>query len=314
MDAYHTGTVRFVLSRRAAVGALLAATIGQATGVTGWGRARAGAQEATPVSDLARTSLLRAVFAATELPTGGAECVFYRMTLEPGVSTSVLAGPYCGCPGQKLASGIGVEVVDSGSYAVRSDGPVRVRRSGAAEEEALATGNVATLGPGDAAVYLDYAAGGEFHNAGSEDVVVLGVAILSSQRSGGTPVPKQPEGMEANELNRAYASIWKKLPEGPITVDLRRLTLTPGEQVTLTSAFGLETVYVESGEITWGDIPAGEDAPSSPLRYGPSGRTSFLDREAGNRATIEAIGDEPASVLLLSIVPGDDLATPAAST
>jgi hypothetical protein len=293
---------RVTANRRALLLGLGAAGIGPLLG-----RGRTVAKEATPTPVKEGEILLHTTFVTEELPGNGAECILYRLMLHPGVATSVLAGPYCGCPGQTLASGVGAEVVVSGSYAVRSDGPFVVRRADSPAEDDLPSRSEATLGPGDAAVYLDYGTGGEFRNAGTGDLVVLGVAILTAGKPGGTPVPELPDGVRAQELNHAYPSVWKHLPAGPVTVDLRRLTLAPGEGVTLPSTPGLDAASVEAGEITWAEIPAGQEAPSSPpSRYGPSGRRPFERHDAGTRHTVENNGDEPATVLLLSVVPGDD--------
>lgn len=296
---------RYTASRRAFLLGLGAAGIGSLLG-----RGPVRAAEATPASDAQTEPLIQTTFAENELPAEGAECLFYRVTLEPGVATSVLAGPYCGCPGQTLASGVGVEVVVSGSYAVQTDGAVRVRRASSMEEKRV-TGGEVTLGPGDVAVYADYAASGTFRNAGSDELVVLGVAILATHQPSGTPVPELPDGVRARELTRSFSSMWEKLPDGPKTIDLRRLTLASGEEALIPVSAGLDAMSIESGDITFSEIPAGQEAPTSPpMRYGPGGQSPLLMRETGSRLMLENRGDQPAAVLLLSIVPYDASATP----
>ena len=151
------------------------------------------AQEA---ADVATETLFEVTFAADDVPAGEVEAVYYRLTLPPGTGLPLLAGPFCGCPGEEVAAGVGAELVQSGSYALRLGAPFVVRRAGQDGEERVAPDTAVTLGPGDAAIYPDYAAFGEVRNAGQEPLVVVGVAIVSAEPSG-TPVPDLPSGVRA---------------------------------------------------------------------------------------------------------------------
>ena len=71
------------------------------------------------------------------------------MTLQPGVSFSSLNAPaWCGCRTDLVSKGVGVEVVQSGSYGLRLDAPIRVQRNGEREVTTVPAQTEVTLGPG----------------------------------------------------------------------------------------------------------------------------------------------------------------------
>ena len=174
-----------------------------------------GAQEGTPSPQHAATTdetVFSWTVPAAVRPTGDVEGVVYRLTLHPGTALPLLLGPYCACSSPMVEPGIGVEVVDAGTYTIRLDAPFTVVRDGT--EEAVAAGTEATLGPGDVARFPDYAAAGEIRNAGSDDVTVLGLAMLAPQAATGTPVPALPQGAVSSELSRVFPTDWSKTAAG----------------------------------------------------------------------------------------------------
>lgn len=275
------------------------------------GRARLSAQEATPPTSTGVDTLFTVAFAAEELPQADIESIFYRLTLDPDVALPVPAGPFCGCGGQVIAPGVGVETVVSGTYAVASGAPIRVRRAGASAEEEIAAGQEVLLEPRDVVVYNNYAAAGQFRNAGSGELVVLGVALVAEDLSDGTEAPDLPEGAVPDQLGRAVPYDWQVLAGGPVVATLRRVTLAPGEALDPVGVPGLESIAVESGEIELGIIPAGESAPtSSPMRYMAGRTTPFMGLGEGSRRVLTNSGAEPAVVLILAIDPAGYGATP----
>lgn len=204
-----------------------------------------------------------------------------------------------------VAPGIGVELIEEGTYAVRLDAPFTVTRAGMEQEEEIAAGSEVTLGPGDVARFPDYAAPGEIRSASTDAVSVLGLAILSLEASG-TPVPDLPPDINARALSSAFPSDWRKLPPGPVTVTLRRVALPPGAELEPYEPFGLETILVEEGQGSFAFIPAGETEPSQPLVYGPGSSTPLSSVQAGARRVVSNDREEPATLLILTIAPADD--------
>ena len=299
------------MSRRSFV-ALGAAGVAAAAS---FGRTTAAARVATPTPTAAmeRERLFIETFAGDSLPQGEKESVFYRLTLEPGAALPNPAGPFCGCGGQSVVPGVGVEVVVSGSYGVTSDAPVWIRQEADGPAEEVAPGTELTLGPGRIVIFPDYATSGAFRNSGDEPVVIFGVAILASEVSDGTPAPDLPEGARAEQLSRVHPYDWEKLSAGPVSIQLSRTVLPSGEAWPAAEIAGLETIHIETGQIDFGLIPRGEDEASSLMTYRTGQTTAMLPLGPGVRRIIENSGDEPASLLVLSIVPEEESgATPAA--
>jgi hypothetical protein len=209
-----------------------------------------------------------------------------------------------------VAPGIGVELIEEGTYTVRLDAPFTITRAGMEQMEEVAAGTEVTLGPGDVARFPDYAAPGEIRNTGTDAVSVLGLAILSSEASS-TPVPDLPAEVDPRALSSAFSSDWRKLPPGPVTVTLRRVSLPPGAELTPYEPVGLETIVVEEGNASFAFIPAGETEPSQPLIYGPGSATPLSSVQAGARRVVSNDSEEPATLLILTIAAaGDEAATP----
>jgi hypothetical protein len=271
------------------------------------------AQESTPTTaeatGITEETLISWTISAEELPEGDVEAVFYRLTLPPAASLPLLAGPFCGCPGENVKTGIGVEVVEAGTYLLRLDAPLTVVRAGVEDE--VTVGTEVTLSPGDVARFPDYAAPGEISNAGGDPVSVLGLAILS-QEATGTPVPDLPAEVTARELSSVFPSDWRKLPPGPVTVTLRRLSLPAGAELAPSESVGLETIQVDAGMLSVAFIPAGETEPSQPLVFGPGSSTPFQSLMPGTRRVVSNDEDEPATILVLTISSSSEgIGTPA---
>jgi hypothetical protein len=276
-------------------------------GLAGVSVASVVAQEATPgtagATGVTEETLISWTISADQLPEGDVEAVFYRLTLPPAASLPLLAGPFCGCPGEKVKAGVGVEVVEAGTYMLRLDAPLTVVRAGAEDE--VAAGTEVTLGPGDVARFPDYAAPGEISSAGGDPVSVVGLAILS-QEATGTPVPDLPAEVTARELSSVFPSEWRKLPPGPVTVTLRRLSLPAGAELAPDEPAGLQTIHVDEGMLRVAFIPAGETVPSQPLVFGPGSSTPFQSLMPGTRRVVRNDEDEPATILVLTISSGGE--------
>ena len=151
------------------------------------------------------TPLVETTFSAEELPGGEKEAVYYQLTIPPGGSLPYLGGLFCGCRTETITKGVGVEVVQTGTYTIRLEAPLRVQRAGSTEpDEGVPAGTEVTLEAGDAVIYPDYAAPGDIGNAGDEPVTLTGVVINATEGSG-TPLPEvahRSAGHAADTLHR----------------------------------------------------------------------------------------------------------------
>jgi hypothetical protein len=271
----------------------------------------AAAQEGTPAAADNGAAEEELIFSHTfpqeALPNGEAQAIFYRFTLPPGVSLPLLVGPFCGCPGQTVMPGVGLEAVTEGAYTVRLDAPFAVVRGG--DEEEIAPGTDVTLTPGEVGVFPDYAAPAEVRNDGSGPASVIGVAVVSNE-STATPAPSLPMGLETEELARAVPADWRRLPPGPVTLTLRRLTLPVGAALGPYEAIGLETFLVEQGEVGLVFMAPDANEPGRPLVYGAGRSAPFVSLNPGTRRLVTNEGDGPATILVLAVVPAAADATP----
>jgi len=247
--------------------------------------------------------LFETVFTPDLRPAGEAEAVLYRLTLPAGTSLPAPAEPFSLCLRDLVASGVGIEVVQSGTYGLRLETPIQVQRGGASGMvEELAARQEVLLGPGDAAIYADYAGQGTLRNAGQDPVVVLGMAIVSTAGTG-INLPLPPVGVTVQLLASSFTSDWETLPAGPVAVSLWRLRLPAGTSVGPYAGAGLEAVAVESGTISRRFRRLAEHTPILPLTQNAGVQSIFLRPAPGIRRSITSGDADAAVVLAASIEP-----------
>ena len=248
--------------------------------------------------------LVEAIFTPDALPAGDAEAIFYRVILPAGTSLPAPAGPFCLCRNDFVVTGVGIEVVQSGTYSLLLETPLRVQRAGASGvAEEIAAQRDVRLGPGDAAIYADYAGQGTIRNAGQDPVVVIGMAVVSREGTG-IDLPQLPAGVKVQLLASSLTSDWKMLPPGPVAVSLWRLRLPAGTSVGPYAGAGLEALSVESGSISRRYLRLAEHTPDPPplVQY-PGVQSIFLAPAPGIRRSITSGDADPAVLLALSIEP-----------
>jgi hypothetical protein len=248
--------------------------------------------------------LFEATFTPGELPVGEAQAVFYRLTLQPGTSLAAPAAPYCLCRAEGVAAGVGIEIVQSGTYSLQMDSSLRVQRATASvAHENVVAGREILLGSGDAVTIADYAGQGTIRNAGDQPVVVLGMAVVTMAGSG-IALPPLPGGARLEPLASSQPTDWANLPPGPVAVSLWRLRLPASTSVGPYAGAGLEALSVESGMISrgyWRLADRASDVP--PLQQYIGAQSIFLAPAPGIRRSITAGTNEPAVLLALSIEP-----------
>ena len=196
---------------------------------------------------LAADPLLAATVAAAAPAAGEATVWFTETTWDPGTSYALPADP--------VRAGVGFDYVLAGAYAARSAGPVLLLRAAAAATPSAATpvapGAEAVLGPGDAVVYLDYAAAWEARNPGPGPARVLGGGIASPMGAfaAGSPIVygQLPAGVAAAVVGWP-ASVRMPPPPTAVTITAHRLTLGPGAQLPAAGPDRGQAVAVVAGD------------------------------------------------------------------
>ena len=306
---------RWLLSQLATAALLLALAGGLFVLWQGQGRDREAATWLPPsiASSLppgyAEEILFEATFAAEELPDGATEAAFYRVTLPPATGLPDLAATHCvhgssSCIKDAVTKGVGAEIVEAGAYEIRLDRPIWVQRAGglAGKEESPA-GQGVVLYTDDVAVFHDYLATGEIRNPGSEPVEILGLAIVD-YATGGELIPDFPPGITAEQLDVSIVSDWEALPDGPVTVTLRRVALPAQTLLPPFGPRGLESIRVERGSIAWTFARSAEAGADGLRIHRRAGETApFAISPDGALRFLESTGDEPAELLVLTIEP-----------
>ena len=248
--------------------------------------------------------LFAATFDAAELPTGDKETVFYRLTLPPGARLPFLVGPLSGCWGRLAKAGAGAELIQSGAYTLRLEAPIRLQRHGASDALIdVPAGTEITLGPGDTAIYPNYTAPGVIRNDGDEPVVVVGVAINSIERSV-DHIPMLPPAVDLKLLASTPSAEWRSLPAGPVSVSVWRLALPAGASAGPYEATGLESLWIEKGQILHSLLRPGEAEPRGRPLFHPAGTGApVMALAPGVRHVITSKDAQPAQILVLSVEP-----------
>lgn len=250
--------------------------------------------------------LIDATFTADQLPNGATEALFYRVTLPPDTGLPFLAATNClhSCNKDVVTKGVGAEIVEAGAYEIRLDRPLWVQRAGDPSGNAeIPAGQDVALNPGDVAVFHDYLATGAIRNAGSEPAEILGMAIVD-YATGGEPISMLPPGIIGEQMDVSIISDWEALPEGPVTVTLRRVTLPAQTLLPPFGPRGLESIRVERGSIAWTFAHTAEAAEGGLRIHRRAGETApFAISPHGALRFLESTGDEPAELLVLTIEP-----------
>jgi hypothetical protein len=238
------------------------------------------------------------------------------LTLGPGITdeTLLLAGRFDGFPDGILSASIdrwvlqpGAEItigsnvsnsegpsaylIESGTLTIQSDSPIAVTRVGTTAPISVAEASQIELEPGD----RGFGPSGVttlWRNTGATPVRILDARI--KKRESAPPV----EGV----LNYTVVSEFPfPRPDHPIAVNVFRLTLQPGAELSASDVPGLEMLNVEAGRLV--AVDAGDDgSPLPPIVVGEATRLlgSFLpDR------VFRSSNDEPVSLLLVTIGDAD---------
>jgi hypothetical protein len=250
--------------------------------------------------------LAETTFMPADLPIGEKEGLYYQLTLPPDTSLPSLGAAFCGCRRETITAGVGVEVVQSGSYTLWLEAPLRVQRGGVPDRtEAIPARTEVTLTAGDVVIYPDYAASGEVRNTGATPVTLVGFAIVAAGGSG-TPVPMTPQGVQATLWEHALPTEWATLPPGPLNLTLHQVTLLPGTSIAAYQPAGVQAIRITSGMISRNLIRIGDALPSGPPLVQTAGSTiSSVLPDSRLQETLANTGTTPAALLVLIIEPAE---------
>jgi hypothetical protein len=259
----------------------------------------AAGQDATPATappaGVSTETLLAVTFPADTVPTGEATVDFFRLDYEPGTTLEF--------PSTAPSRSVLAELVVDGMLGARSEGAMRVVRADGATEE-VPPGTEATLGPGDAAIYLDNSAPQVLRNAGEGPLVTINVGIFSTVEPA-TPVPPNVfAGTTGLGLGYLDPAGWERagLTGMPLAVTLRRVTLEPGASLPPSAETVPTLRAVETGELAWEVLrPEGTPTASRAVIFRPDQSVSWTPLRRGRVLVLRNEGDGPVTYLELTI-------------
>ena len=99
-------------------------------------------------------------------------------------------------------------------------------------------------------------------------------------------------------------SDWDKLPDGPVGVTLRQVTLPPGAAIGPYEPIGLESIWVEHGTLWRSLFQPGETEPSGPAFVLLEKRAiPFTGTPPGIRQSLTSGEETPAELFVVTIEP-----------
>ena len=213
-------------------------------------------------------TLLVYTIPAAELPRINIGMGTTRNTIAPGHRSTW--DPYC-CPGPML------EYVLAGTYTVRAEAPIQIIRADGTSETVPA-GVEVTLGPGDALISRNETVV-EAANTGADTVHLINWTLIENTEDAGFYGHLLP-GWTNNDPDVKGAS---SLGDGPVTVTVRRVELSPGA----TFSPNVNGVF----QFT---VPMPQNAAGTPV-------ASYAVREADG--SIRIVGKDAFTIYMLTLEP-----------
>jgi hypothetical protein len=247
---------------------------------------------ATP--GVADEMLLAGVFAS--IPPDLSWVGIERVTLAPGAVREV---------GKTENEGVGPWLfrVESGALSVDADGPMAVWRAGAPKAGVVGPGTTTILHPGDRGSTAA-GVGSVWRAAAGQPTTLLEVAITARTDMA------EPAGVADTILVGNCSSHPLAIPNLPVAIGLRRVTLAAGASLPAARISGLIAFAVDGGALTIDDpgVAPGSTPGSFTIRRG-DGRTfgGFGYRDVPAGWVFRDAATEPTSMLLLTLTPADPL-------
>jgi hypothetical protein len=237
----------------------------------------------------AETILLQETF--DEVPRLASWVGLERVTLAPGAE-------WTRGRNQDLGEGPLLFGIESGSLTLKAEGPMTVTRSGGAPAT-VAAGTEVVLNPHDRG-FTPSGVVSRWSNTGAVPVSVVDAGITTS----GTGWGRIPADIIYDELVAEYQFRAQTMP---LAATVHRVSLKPGETLSVDAVAGLEMLWVESGNLVALDRAEAETS-AAPFAFDKG------TKEAGNlRAgrVFQSADDEPVTLLVMTIIPADSrLTTP----
>ena len=113
-----------------------------------------------------------------------------------------------------------------------------------------------------------------------------------------------PPGVELELLASTPSAEWRSLPADPVSVSIWRLALPAGTSAGPYEATGLESLWIEKGEILHSLLRPGEAEPRGRPLFHPAGTgTPVMTLAPGVRHVISSKDEHPTELLVLNIEP-----------
>ena len=237
--------------------------------------------------------LLRSTLEQMPSQGGSSQLALYRLNLAPGAMATA---------GSQADTGVGADqfTVEAGRVTVEADAPVLVTRAvpnPAATPTLVEPGTAVVLDVGDQ-LYAPSGVSFRRHNDDLTPATLLGFSIGTVGDTGNTSsLPPGVTYVRGLPVKRP-----SNLPAAPVDTIVRRVTLTPGDELAVRDVPGLELVYVEAGTLDL--LYAKNDAPATPeeaftIQAG-NGTETF--GPTPNRAVLANRGADSLVILTASVV------------
>jgi predicted SnoaL-like aldol condensation-catalyzing enzyme len=209
-----------------------------------------------------------------------------RLELEPGATYQALT-----------PNGSRLVLVEAGTVAI---GPIPVRPVAPASPALLAAGEHVVLPAGSSVAAS---------NAGPTPAVLLDVALGAPPWGAALDAPLPPE--EGVTVHTLFEDLLIAVPAPAAVVSVGRVTVEPGEPLAWEAAPGPVLLHVEAGEVglttsatpPWARAVASERSGAGVATTLAAGGGALL--EVGTAAEIRAALGQPATVLVLTLLPAD---------
>jgi hypothetical protein len=260
------------------------------------------AQQATPAASTEGVSIepiCTAVLPAASIPE---EPVFLDF-----FSHSQPAGSTLEFPETFFAPGAGMDCLVSGSYAMRSDGPLAIYRQGQSESEPVPDGATSTLTTGDVVLILDNDHNQQYRVVGEEPAVILSVMIMSTEQGtcATTECPEVPAGFIEESFGSVRTSDWLEhgLQGEDLTLSVSRVTQEAGVTRPTSDHQWPALRFIESGTLTYVATKSGAATPQSELGIREGDVLPYFRPEQGTTISLQNATSEPVTYLELTVMP-----------
>jgi hypothetical protein len=260
------------------------------------------AQQATPAAPAEGVTIepvCAAILPAASIPDEPVYLDFFRHS-QPAGSTLEFSETF-------VAPGAGMDCLVSGSYTMRSSGPLAIYRHGQPESEPVPDGATSTLTAGDVVLILDNDHDQQYRVVGEEPAVIISAMILSTEQGtcATTECPEVPQGLIEQSFGSVRALDWLEhgLRGEDLALTVSRVTQEAGVSLPTSDHQWPALRFVESGTLTWVATEAGMATPRSELDVREGNAVPYFRPEPGTTISLLNATNDPVTYLELTVTP-----------